>query len=89
MQQFIWDEHKAQINGQKHGVTFDEATTVFIDPLSITIPDPLHSLDEERFVEIGLSAENRLLVVVYTERSDTIRVISARPATRREQKQYE
>lgn len=89
MQQFTWDEHKANVNEQKHGVAFDEAQTVFIDPLGITIPDPLHSLDEERFIEIGLSNKNRLVVVIYTERGNTIRLISARPATKREQKQYE
>jgi len=86
---FEWDEGKAESNLKAHGVSFREATTVFADPLSITISDPDHSSAEMRFLDIGLSYLRRLLVVSYTERGDKIRIISARLATRNEQKQYE
>lgn len=86
---FEWDQNKAKISLQKHGVSFEEAATVFRDPLSLTIRDPLHSLKEERFVILGYSYRNRLLVVVHTERGDNIRIISARRATRRERRTYE
>jgi uncharacterized DUF497 family protein len=86
---FTWDQRKAAANARKHGVTFREASTAFADPLSITIPDPEHSLGERRFVLIGLSHQRRLLVVAHTERSDTIRIINARPATRHERQTYE
>ena len=86
---FEWDEKKDRSNRRKHGVSFDEAITVFYDLNSLTIRDPDHSDDEERYIDIGFSAENRLLVVVYTERGDKIRVISARPATGTEKRRYE
>jgi uncharacterized DUF497 family protein len=86
---FEWDEGKASENFAKHGVTFAEASTVFADPLSRTIPDPLHSEDEERFVIVGESARAHTLVVVHTHRGESIRVISARRATPRERKDYE
>ena len=86
---FEWDTHKARGNRAKHGVSFHEASTAFGDPLSITVSDPLHSEREERFVLIGSSSRNRLLVVVHTERGDRIRIISARLATRLERLQYE
>ena len=86
---FEWDPNKARSTLTKHGVSFDEASTAFRDTLSITIGDPLHSEDEERFVLIGCSCRNRLLVVVHTERADRIRIISARRATRREKSRYE
>jgi uncharacterized DUF497 family protein len=86
---FEWNRRKARDNVVKHGVTFDEATTVFEDWLSITIVDPLHSDEEERFVLIGHSHRNRLLVVVHTERGDRIRIISARRATAKERRSYE
>ncbi len=86
---FEWDDAKASQNRTKHGVEFEEGATVFADTLSLTIDDPLHSVEEERFVTIGESALRRLLVVVHTERGDTIRIISARQATRRERKDYE
>ncbi len=86
---FEWDERKAKHNEWKHKVSFKEALTVFADPLSVTIPDPLHSEDEERFVTVGMSSRGRLLVVVHTDREGTIRIISARRATRRERKNYE
>lgn len=72
---FEWDERKAQRNLKKHGVSFEEAATVLGDPLSLTVPDPLHSAEEDRFVIIGLSDRNRLLVVVHTDREGVIRII--------------
>ena len=87
--QFVWDEDKAQTNLQDHRVTFEEAATVFLDPLASTIPDPDHSLGEARYLTIGLSSRGRLLVVSYTERQAQIRLISARRATRRERRSYE
>jgi uncharacterized DUF497 family protein len=86
---FEWDKRKADSNLRAHGVSFREATTVFADPLSITISDPDHSAAEMRFVDIGLSHRGRLLVVSYTERGSRIRLISARLATRKERRQYE
>ena len=86
---FEWDEGKAESNLKAHGVSFREATTVFADPLSITISDPDHSSVEMRFLDIGLSYLGRLLVVSYTERGKKIRLISARLATRNERNQYE
>ena len=77
---FEWDSNKAKRNVEIHGITFDEASTVFNDRLSLTIYDPLHSDVEDRFVIIGSSYKNRLLVVVHTERGDNIRIISARKA---------
>jgi uncharacterized DUF497 family protein len=86
---FEWDEVKAIANFRKHQVSFEEGTTVFTDPLSFTIPDPLHSQDENRYIDIGRSSEGNLLVVVYTEEESTIRLISCRPATRAERRTYE
>lgn len=86
---FEWDAHKAKSNLAKHGVPFEEAATVFGDPLSLTIPDPAHSQTEARFIILGRSHQDRLLVVIHTERGDNIRIISARPASRRERKDYE
>lgn len=86
---FRWDPAKARLNLQKHGVSFEEAASVFRDPLSVTISDPDHSFDEERFVLLGLSRNSRLLIVVHTETEDTIRIISAREADRQERRQYE
>ena len=86
---FEWDKRKAQQNLPKHQVDFTEASTVFADTLSITIPDPDHSEDEERWVTIGLSNRQRLLVVVHTEEEETIRIISARTADRLERRKYE
>jgi len=87
--QFEWDPAKAAENLAKHGVSFEEAATVFRDTLSATGQDPDHSIDEERCVIFGVSASGRLLVVAHTERGDTIRIISARPATPGERKIYE
>ena len=86
---FEWDEEKAQINLKKHGVSFEEASSVFASPLSLTIADPLQSDEEDRFDTLGESSSGRLLVVVSTDRGETIRIISARVATRRERKNYE
>lgn len=86
---FEWDPRKAKRNIALHGVSFDEASTAFRDPLSSTIDEPLHSADEERYVLTGLSHQDRLLVVVHTERGDRIRIMSARLATSKERKQYE
>lgn len=86
---FEWDQRKAEQNLKKHGVSFEEAATIFADPLSLTIPDPVHSDQEERFVTIGISFENRLLVVVHTDRGDNIRIISSRNASPHERKTYE
>jgi uncharacterized protein len=83
---FEWDPRKAR---RKHGIDFDEATTIFADTLSITIPDPDHSADEERWVTMGLSNRQRLLVVVHTEEKETIRIISARMTDRVERRKYE
>ena len=84
-----WDGEKARQNARKHRVSFEEVATVFSDPLSLTIDDPLHSIREVRFVTVGLSSRGRLLVVAHTERGDTIRIISARRATRSERNSYE
>lgn len=86
---FEWDDAKAASNLNKHGVSFEEATTVFVDDLSLTGRDPDHSLGENRFVTFGLSADRRILVVSHTERSGTIRIIGARLTTRAERKLYE
>jgi hypothetical protein len=87
--EFEWDPNKADYNLKKHGVDFFEASTVFNDPLSITYPDPDHSLDEDRYIIIGLSMSNRLLLVAHTDRNEVTRIISAREATNRERKLYE
>jgi uncharacterized DUF497 family protein len=87
--EFEWDQTKAESNLEKHDVSFDEAATAFGDPLSLTIPDPDHSDDEERLILLGASYVGRLLVVVHTERGERIRIISARLATRNERVNYE
>lgn len=87
--EFEWDPVKAASNLQKHGVSFAEAATVFFDPLSITVPDPMHSLGEARLVITGLSYLQRHLVLVHVDRGDRIRIISARLATPSERKKYE
>jgi uncharacterized DUF497 family protein len=86
---FEWDETKAKSNFAKHGVGFEEAATVFGDPLSVTIPDPAHSQAENRCIILGQSHNQKLLVVVHTDRGDNIRIISARRASRRERISYE
>jgi uncharacterized protein len=86
---FEWDKRKAVSNIKKHGVPFEESSTVFGDPLSLTIQDPIHSNKEERYVTIGLSAKFRIIVVIHTDRGDNIRIISARLATKGEKNNYE
>ncbi|MBI4728506.1 MAG: BrnT family toxin [Acidobacteria bacterium] len=87
--EFEWDPAKAVENERKHDVSFDEAATVFGDALSLTIPDPGHSDQEDRFVLLGESFRGRFLVVVHTVREDRIRIIGARMATRTERRGYE
>ncbi|HEX7723520.1 MAG TPA: BrnT family toxin [Pyrinomonadaceae bacterium] len=89
MTEFEWDPEKAANNIRKHGISFVEAATVFFDTLSVTIPDPLHSAEEDRFVVTGLSNRRRVLVVVHADRGDRIRIISARLASPSERKKYE
>ena len=86
---FEWDQNKAASNLSNHGISFDEAKSVFNDPLYVDFFDPDHSYNEHRYIIIGQSTDNRLLLVAYTEREDTIRLISAREATRKERKDYE
>ena len=86
---FVWDENKARENVTKHEVTFEEAVTVFTDPLAFIASDPEHSILEQREWIIGTSNLYRVLVVIYTVRGDSTRIISARIATRSERKQYE
>ena len=86
---FVWDEREARINERKHGISFTEAVTAFLDPMSLTIPDVVHSIGEERFVLIGRSDGGRLLVVVHIDREDEVRLISAREATAFERSAYE
>jgi len=80
---------KAKQNLKKHGVSFEEAVTVFYDPLSATFDDPDHSVGEYRYITIGLSSRDRLIVVAHTERGENLRIINARPATARERKRHE
>ena len=86
---FEWDQRKNSANRRKHDIGFPEATTVFDDPLSITIPDPDWAVDEERLVIMGMSINRRMLVVVHTSRGERIRLISARSATKHERRNYE
>jgi uncharacterized DUF497 family protein len=87
--EFDWDPNKATSNLRRHNVSFGEAATIFSDPLSTTVPDPDHSLAEDRFITVGLSHCGRLLMVAHTEWGDCIRIISARELTRTERVQYE
>jgi uncharacterized protein len=86
---FAWDSRKAASNLRKHEVSFVEAASAFEDPLSLTVPDPAHSRAEERFVLIGQSKNQYLVVVAHVERGDVIRIISARIASRAERRTYE
>jgi hypothetical protein len=86
---FVWDGAKADANRSNHGVSFDEASSVFSDPLSLTVPDPEHSETEERSITIGMSQRRRLVVVVHTDRGAAIRIISARLSSRAEMRDYE
>lgn len=86
---FTWDEKKAESNLKKHGVSFEEAMTVFLDPLAYAFEDESHSVRERREIMIGYSGAFRLLVVSFTQRGDTFRIITARLATKKERKEYE
>ena len=86
---FEWDSRKARSNLSKHGISFEEASTIFGDFLSLTVPDPDHSITERRYITMGRAFNGKLLVVVHTDRSDNIRIISARRASRRERRFYE
>ena len=86
---YEWDAAKAKANIQKHGVSFDDAATVFLDPLAWTFPDPYHSGGEEREITIGYTTGRRVVFVSHCQRGDRLRIISAREATRRERRQYE
>ena len=86
---FEWDPNKARLNLRKHGVSFDEAATVFYDSLSATFDDPDHSEEEQRLITVGVSSQDRLLVVAHTERGNAVRIINARPATAHERKKHE
>ena len=89
MIQFTWDIEKAKQNLKKHTIAFEEAATVFYDPLSATLDDPDHSVGEHRLITVGYSSRNRLLVVSHAERGKKIRIISARTATAHERKRHE
>ena len=89
MLKFEWDEAKAQANLTTHGVSFEEAASVFGDPLALTFPDPDHSVGEKRWLTFGVSQTDRLPVVAHTDRGRSIRIISARKATRHERGIYE
>jgi uncharacterized protein len=86
---FEWDEVKARENLKRHKVPFDEGKTIFNDPLLLTYPDIEGADPEERYINLGLSAKNRVLVLIHTERQNKIRIISCRKATRRERRHYE
>jgi len=87
--EFEWDRKKAERNYARHKVSFDEAVTVFYDRLSATFDDPDHSIGEQRFITVGFSSRERLLVVSHTDKGNTIRIVNARPATTRERKRHE
>ncbi|MEB3311469.1 MAG: BrnT family toxin [Snowella sp.] len=87
--EFEWDHNKSESNLQKHGVSFEEAQTIFSDPDSQTYFDSIHSQDEPRYIDIGISSRGRLLIVVYTERNSKIRIISSRLCTPKEAQRYE
>ena len=89
MVNFEWDPGKARQNRRKHRVSFQEAATVFGDPLALTYPDPDHSTSEQRFITVGVSSADRLLIVAHVDRGEDIRIISARQTTQRERKHYE
>ena len=86
---FEWDEARAALNQAKHGVTFQEAATVFGDPLSMVFDDPGHSHDEQRALLIGMSEEHRVLIIAFTDSNESIRIISARETSRSERETYE
>ncbi len=86
---FEWDPAKAKRNRRRHRVSFEQAATVFGDPLAVTYQDPDHSDSEQRFITVGMSSAGWILLVAHTERNENIRIISARKATDHERKHYE
>jgi hypothetical protein len=86
---FEWDQIKSEANVKKHGISFEEAKTVFNDPFALTVDDPDHSETEGRYIDVGLSGFGRLLIVWYTERNGNIRIIGCRKASRNERNSYE
>jgi hypothetical protein len=86
---FEWDSRKARSNLSKHGISFEEASTIFGDSFSLTVPDPDHSITERRYITVGRAFSGNLLVVVHTDRGNNIRIINARRASRRERRVYE
>jgi uncharacterized DUF497 family protein len=86
---FEWDARKAAANLKKHRVTFEDAATVFLDPLAMTFPDPDHSMEERREITVGCTIKGKVVFVAHCERAERIRIISARAATRAEKRQYE
>jgi len=86
---YEWHSAKAKINLKKHRLSFDEAATVFLDPMALTFPDPFHSGDEEREITIGYTTRRQVIFVAHCQRGDRIRIVSARKATRKERRQYE
>ena len=87
--EFEWDPEKDELNQRKHGVSFAEASTVFLDPLHATVPDDRYTVEESRFRTVGQTVAGRLVIVAHTDREDRIRIISARVTTNRERRQYE
>ena len=87
--EYEWDPAKDELNQQKHGVSFAEASTIFLDPLHATVPDDRYAVDELRFRTVGYTVNNRLIIVAHVDRADRIRIISAREVTNRERRQYE
>jgi uncharacterized protein len=87
--EYEWDPSKDRTNQEKHGISFAEASTVFLDPLHVTVLDERHSIGEYRFRTVGYTSDSRLVVVAHADREDRIRIITARDATSRERKQYE
>lgn len=87
--EFEWDPRKAAQNLRKHKVSFAEAATVLGDAMAITVYDPAHSIDEDRYITIGLSDRHRILMVSHADRGDRVRIISARELTRKERREYE
>jgi len=89
MVNFEWDPGKARQNRRKHRIPFQEAATIFGDPLAVTYPDPDHSTSEQRFITVGMSSVGRVLIVAHVDRNENVRIISARKTTQRERKHYE
>jgi uncharacterized DUF497 family protein len=89
MVNFEWDPGKARQNRRKHRISFQEAATVFGDPLAVTYPDPDHSLSEQRFITVGMSSAGRVLIIAHVDCNENVRIINARKTTKREREYYE